>query len=40
MWSLVHGYTSLALDGAIDHTADQGDLLSAMLRLLDLPDRP
>ena len=43
-WSLVHGYTSLALEGAIDdETPDPltSDLLPAMLRLLDLaPDHP
>ncbi|MFF4020479.1 TetR/AcrR family transcriptional regulator [Streptomyces sp. NPDC001843] len=39
VWSLVHGYTSLALEGAIDEdTPDPltSDLLPAMLRLLDL----
>jgi AcrR family transcriptional regulator len=40
VWSLVHGYTSLALEGAIDDgTPDPltSDLLPAMLRLLDVP---
>lgn len=39
VWSLVHGYTSLALEGAIDDdSADPlaSDLLPAMLQLLDL----
>jgi AcrR family transcriptional regulator len=39
VWSLVHGYTCLALDGAIgDGTPDPltSDLLPAMLRLLDV----
>jgi hypothetical protein len=41
--SLVHGYTSLALEGAIDDdTPDPltSDLLPAMLWLLDLPRPP
>lgn len=40
VWSLVHGYTSLALEGAITTSAPDplpGDLLPAMLALLDLP---
>lgn len=40
VWSLVHGYTSLALEGAIssdDHDPIAHGLLSAMLTLLDLP---
>lgn len=40
VWSLVHGYTILALEGAIDHDTDdplRSDLLPAMLRLLDVP---
>ncbi|MBR7828319.1 TetR/AcrR family transcriptional regulator [Actinospica sp. MGRD01-02] len=39
VWSLVHGYTSLALEGAIDEQAADplaSDLLPAMLRLVDL----
>jgi AcrR family transcriptional regulator len=39
VWSLVHGYASLALEGAIDDgTPDPvaSDLLPAMLRLLDV----
>jgi AcrR family transcriptional regulator len=39
VWSLVHGYTNLALEGAIDDdTPDPltSDLLPAMLRLLDV----
>jgi AcrR family transcriptional regulator len=39
VWSLVHGYTSLALEGAIDDGAPDpltSDLLPTMLRLLDL----
>ena len=39
VWSLVHGYTTLALEGAIDDdTPDPltSDLLPAMLRLLDV----
>ncbi|MBO4254229.1 TetR/AcrR family transcriptional regulator [Streptomyces griseorubiginosus] len=39
VWSLVHGYTSLALEGAIDEDASDplaSDLLPAMLRLLDV----
>jgi hypothetical protein len=40
VWSLVHGYTSLALEGAIvDGTPDPltSDLLPTMLALLDVP---
>lgn len=39
VWSLVHGYTALALEGAIDERAADApasDLLPAMLRLIDL----
>ncbi|MFI6937570.1 hypothetical protein [Streptomyces sp. NPDC050287] len=39
VWSLVHGYKSLALEGAIDEdTSDPltSDVLPAMLRLLDV----
>lgn len=39
VWSLVHGYTTLALEGAIDDAAADpvaSDLLPRMLRLLDL----
>ncbi|MGH3264698.1 MAG: TetR/AcrR family transcriptional regulator [Trebonia sp.] len=39
VWSLVHGYTTLALEGAIDEEATDplaGDLLTAMLRLVDV----
>jgi AcrR family transcriptional regulator len=39
VWSLVHGYTSLALEGAINSNAPDPlatDLLPAMLRLLDV----
>lgn len=39
VWSLVHGYTTLALDRAIDEDIDDpsaSDLLPAMLRLIDL----
>lgn len=39
VWSLVHGYTILALEGAIDEdTTDPltSDLLPAMLRLIDM----
>lgn len=39
VWSLVHGYTSLALEGAIDDDTSEpllGDLLPAMLQRLDL----
>ncbi|MFI9645472.1 TetR/AcrR family transcriptional regulator [Streptomyces sp. NPDC052040] len=43
VWSLVHGYTTLTLEGAIDSTNPDPlntDLLPAMLTLLDLPDLP
>jgi AcrR family transcriptional regulator len=39
VWSLVHGYTTLALEGAIDEKAADplaSDLLPAMLQLVDL----
>lgn len=39
IWSLVHGYATLALEGAMDHDStepDAGGLLSAMLALIDL----
>src|ERR687892_68469 len=39
VWSLVHGYTTLALEGAIDEEAADplaSDLLPAMLRLVDV----
>ncbi|MCA1222167.1 TetR/AcrR family transcriptional regulator [Streptomyces sp. 8L] len=39
VWSLVHGYTSLVLEGAIDEDAEDpltSGLLPAMLRLLDV----
>jgi AcrR family transcriptional regulator len=39
VWSLVHGYTILALEGAIDEEAADplaSDLLPAMLRLVDI----
>jgi AcrR family transcriptional regulator len=39
VWSLVHGYTVLALEGAIDEEAADplaSDLLPAMLRLVDV----
>lgn len=39
VWSLVHGYTGLALEGAIDDGAGDpstSELLPAMLRLLDV----
>jgi hypothetical protein len=39
VWSLAHGYATLALEGAIDHGgADPAtsDLLPAMLRLPDV----
>lgn len=39
VWSLVHGYTSLALEGAIDDdlaNSLDSDLLPAMLGLLDI----
>ena len=40
VWSLVHGYTSLALEGAIDsdhRDPSTNDLLPAMLQLIELP---
>lgn len=42
VWSLVHGYTTLALEGAIDEEAADpltSDLLPAMLRLVDVHPR-
>jgi AcrR family transcriptional regulator len=41
VWSLVHGYTTLALEGAIDSSNPDplnSGLLPAMLALLDVPD--
>lgn len=38
VWSLVHGYTILALEGALDHNASDpfaSELLPSMLKLLD-----
>ncbi|GAA3748196.1 TetR/AcrR family transcriptional regulator [Streptomyces tremellae] len=43
VWALVHGYTTLALEGAIDSGNPDplhGDLLPAMLTLLAVPDLP
>jgi AcrR family transcriptional regulator len=42
VWSLVHGYTTLALEGAIDEEAPDpwaSDLLPAMLQLVDVRPR-
>ncbi len=43
VWSLVHGYTTLALEGAIDISNPDplnNNLLPTMLTLLDIPDPP
>ncbi|QHC18876.1 TetR family transcriptional regulator [Streptomyces sp. GF20] len=43
VWSLVHGYATLALEGAIDSGSPDplnSNLLPAMLTLLDMPDLP
>ncbi|WP_051793223.1 TetR/AcrR family transcriptional regulator [Amycolatopsis jejuensis] len=43
VWSLVHGYTTLALEGAIDSSNPdplKGDLLPEMLALLDISGSP